>query len=107
MICQGALLHCHTPAGKLEEVMQFIVPMAHRVAAMNGCHQDTGNQGQQQMLYLLQDWFWWLGMAMQMQKVISNCERYIQPRGTHAKAQMQPIIVTAPLELLHIRFHKH
>ena len=35
---QGALYHCHTLAGELEEVLQFVVPMAHQVAAMNGCH---------------------------------------------------------------------
>ena len=54
--------------------MQFVVPMAHRVAAMNRCHTDAGDQCQQQMLYLLQDWFWWPSMARQMQKVISYCE---------------------------------
>ena len=41
---------------------------------------------------------------MQIQKVISNCEQYIQHTGTCTKAPMQPIIVTAPLELLHITF---
>ena len=74
MLYQGALYHHHTPAHKLEEVLWFVVPMAHQVAAMNGCHQDAGHQGQQQMLYLLQDWFCWPGMAMQMQKLISNCK---------------------------------
>ena len=39
-----------------------------------------------------------------MQKAISNCEKCIQHEGTHAKAPMWPIIVTAPLELLHIDF---
>ena len=29
MLYQGALYHCHTPAGKVGEVMQFIVPIAH------------------------------------------------------------------------------
>ena len=43
-------------------------------------------------------------MATQMQKVISNCEQCIQHEGTCAKAPMQPIIVNAPLELLHIDF---
>ena len=38
MLYQGALYHHHTPAGKLEEVLQFVVPKAHWVAAMNGCH---------------------------------------------------------------------
>ena len=101
---QGALYHCHTPARELEEVMQLVVPMAHRVAAMNWCHRDTGHQGQQQILSLLQDQFWWPGMAMQMQRAISGCERCIHHEGTCAKALLQTILVTSPLELLHVDF---
>ena len=71
---------------------------------MNRCQRDTGHQGQQQTLYLLQDKFWWPSMAMQMQKVINNCKQCIQHGDTHAKAPMQPIIFTTPLELLHIDF---
>ena len=41
---------------------------------------------------------------MQMQKVISNCKWWIQHGSTHAKAPIQPNIVTVPLELLHIYF---
>ena len=40
-----------------------------------------------------------------MQKAISRCKQWIQHRGTHAKVPMQPIIVTAPLELLHVDSH--
>ena len=29
MLYQGALYHCYTPTGKLEEVLWFIVPKAH------------------------------------------------------------------------------
>ena len=43
-------------------------------------------------------------MATQMQKMISSCEQCIQHEGTHAKAPVWPIIVAAPLELLHIDF---
>ena len=32
---QGALYHCHTLARELEEALQFVVPMTHRVVAMN------------------------------------------------------------------------
>ena len=46
MLHQGALYHCHTPARELEEALQFVVPTAHRMAAMNGCHRDAGHQGQ-------------------------------------------------------------
>ena len=101
-LSQGALHHHHTPTGKLEDVLQIVVSMAHWVAAMNGCHQDAGHQGQQQTLCRLHDQFWWPGMATQMQKVINNCKWCIQHEGICAKALMQPIIVTAPLELLHV-----
>ena len=43
-------------------------------------------------------------MAMQTQKVISNCKQYIQHGGTRAKAPMESIIVSTSLELLHIYF---
>ena len=56
------------------------------------------------MLYLLQDQFWWPGMAMQMQKAISNCKQCIHHEGTCAKALMQAIIATTLLELLHVDF---
>ena len=35
----------HTLARELEEALQFVVPLAHRLAAMNGCHGNTGHQG--------------------------------------------------------------
>ena len=37
-----------------------------------------------------------------MQKAIRNCEQCIQHEGTYAKAPLQPIIVIASLELLHV-----
>ena len=87
----------HTKGG-LENILWFVVPTAHQLTAMNGCHQDAGHQGQQWTLYLLSEHFWWPGMAIQMQRAISNCKLCIQHEGSHAKAPMWPIFVTAPLE---------
>ena len=101
---QGALYHCHTPAGELEEVLWFMVPKAHWVAAMNGCHKDAEHQAQQWTLCLLHDQFPWPGMATQMQKAINNCKWCIQHEGICSKVTMLPIIITAPLELLHVDF---
>ena len=101
MLYQGALYHQHTPAGELEEVMWFIVPMAQRVVAVNRCHRGARHQGQQQTLSLL---FWWPGMTMQMQKVISDCERCIWLEGARTKASLQTILFTSHLELLHVDF---
>ena len=84
----------------------FVVHIPHGSPSgcMNGNNQDAWHQGQQWTLHLLQDWFWWPGMAMKMQKVISNCKQCIHHESTQAKAPMQPIIATAPLELLHMGF---
>ena len=43
-------------------------------------------------------------MAMWMQKVISGCERCIQHEGAQVKDQLQTILITSPLELLHMDF---
>ena len=43
-------------------------------------------------------------MAMEMQKAISGCDGCIQHQGAHAKALLQPILVTSPLELLQVNF---
>ena len=43
-------------------------------------------------------------MATQMQKIISYCKKCIQHEGTWAKVPMQPIIATAPLDLLYVDF---
>ena len=71
---------------------------------MNRCHRDAGHQGQQQTLSLLQDQFWWHGMAKWMQRVISSCEWCIHHEGACSKPPLQTILVTSPLELLHVDF---
>ena len=43
-------------------------------------------------------------MEVQMQKVISSCERCIHHEGAQVKAPLQAILVTSPLELLHVDF---
>ena len=79
--------------------------MAHWVAAMNGCHQDAGHQDQQQTLYLLQDQFWWPSMATQMQNSDKQLQIMHQTQRHLSESQSaQPIIATAPLELLHMDF---
>ena len=53
MICQKALYLCLMPTGKNEDLLLFIVPKAHQVTALNGCHRDAGHQGHDHTLSLL------------------------------------------------------
>ena len=88
-----------------KKLMWFAVPIAHTVMQpWMGAIGMLGHQGQWQTLSLLWDQFWWPAMAMEMQKVISSCESCIQHEGAQAKAPLQAILVTSPLELLHVDF---
>ena len=73
-------------------------------AALNGCHRDARHQGHDHNLSLLQECFWWPGMAKQMRQVIKTCRRCLQYEGSTPKAPLCPIVATTPLDLLHVDF---
>ena len=104
-IHQKALYLHSMPKGKNESLLLFVVPRAHRVAALNGCHWDAGHQGHDHTLSLLQEDFWWPGMTSQMQLSIRNCACCIQHEGGLPKAPLHCTVATAPLDLLHVDFN--
>ena len=101
---QGTLYLHSTPKGEDEDLLLFVVPKAHRTAALNGCHQDAGHQGHDCMLSLLQEHFWWPGMAKQMRQVIKACRCCLQYEGGNPKAPLCPIVATTSLDLLQVDF---
>ena len=102
VIHQKALYLCTTFKGESEDLMLFVVPRVHWATALNDCHQNAGQQGCNCTLSLLQECFWWPGMASQMQQAIRNCTRCLQHKGSLPKAPLHPIVATAPLDLLHV-----
>ena len=101
---QGTLYLHSTPKGENEDLMLFMVPKMHQTVTLNGCHQDAGHQGHDHTLSLLQECFWWPGMAKQMRQVIKACKCCLQYEGSTPKAPLCPIVATAPLDLLHVDF---
>ena len=81
-----------------------MVPKMHQTATLNGCHQDAGHQGHDHTLFLLQECFWWPGMAKQMRQVIKASKCCLHYEGGTPKAPLCPIVATAPLHLLHVDF---
>ena len=65
-IYQGALYLCLSPKGETKDLLLFVVPKAHWVTILNGCHRDADHQGCDHTLSLLQEHFWWPGMISQM-----------------------------------------
>ena len=64
--------------GENEHLLLFIVSKMHQTATLNGCHQDAGHKGCDHTLSLLQECFWWPGMAKQMRQVIKACKCCLQ-----------------------------
>ena len=103
-VLQNTLYLCSKPKGENEDLLLFMVPKTHWTAALNGCHRDAGHQGCDHTLSLLQEHFWWPGMAKQMTQVIRACKHCLQYEGGTPKAPLCPIVATAPLNLLHVDF---
>ena len=108
--CHNFVIHqkvfylCMAPKGKSEDLMLFVVPKVHWVTTLNGCHWDAGHQDHDHILSLLQECFWWPGMASQVQQAIRNCTSCLQNEGSLPKASLHPIVAAAPLDLLHVDF---
>ena len=83
---QGALYQCSMPKGETEDLLLFMVPKAHCVAALNGCHSDVCHQGSDCTLSLLWECFWWPGMTNQVQQSIKSCTCCLQLRATFQSA---------------------
>ena len=81
-----------------------MVLKAHWTAALNGSNWDAGHQGHDHTLSLLQEHFWWPGMANLMGQSIRACTCYLQYEGVFPKAPLCPIVATAPLDLLSVDF---
>ena len=92
------------PKGENGDLLLFVVLKIHQTATLNGCHQDTGYQGCDHTLSLLQECFWSPGMAKQMRQVIRVCKYCLQYEGGTPKAPLCPIVATTPLDLLDIDF---
>ena len=78
---QGTLYLCSTPKGENKDLLLFVVPKVHQTATLNGCHRDAGHQGCDHTLSLLQECFWWPGMAKQMRQVIKAGRHCLQYGG--------------------------
>ena len=104
MTVQNDLYLCSMPKGENENLLLFVVPKTHQVAALNGCHCDAGHQGHDCTLSLLQECFWWPGMANQMWQTIRACTHCLHYEGCFPKAPLHPILATFSLDLLPVDF---
>ena len=59
VLSKGLLYISTMPKGELAGVLAYLVPSSQCTMALNSIHLDAGHQGQQRMLALVQECFWW------------------------------------------------
>ena len=100
----GLLYYRYKPKYQIEEVKCFIVPKAHWKTAIDGCHHDAGHQGKKRMESLISDQFWWSGVFEDVNRAVQNCKQCQLYGGREEKAPKLPMMVMAPLQLVHLDF---
>ena len=74
----------------------------HRVIL--ACHDDSGHLGMERTLGLLQERFFWPKMADDVCLHICTCDRCTRFKQPQERSEMQPIMVSYPLEVFHVDF---
>ena len=69
-----------------------------------GCHDEVGHQGRVRTLSLLRERFFWPSMQVEATQHIAKCSRCLKRKSTPQVAPLQPILVSQPLELVHLDY---
>ena len=87
-----------------ENLLQLVLPAAHREVALRGCPDEVGHLGLEHMLDLMCDRFFWPCMAAQAKKHVRNCHLSLTFKARQPKAPLKNIMATHPLELVHLDY---
>ena len=87
-----------------EDVWCFVVPKTHRSVALDGCHHEAAHQGQCHSFSLMQEQFWWPGMAHELKNCVKNCARCKKLEGAPPIAKLKKLPCSSPGEILRIDY---
>ena len=99
LVMKNGLLYQQSKQGQTQEtVLQFVVPQIHRNAALDGCHREAAHQGQSRSLSLMQEQFWWPGMALDLRNCFRKCGHCKKFEATPPVAPLKPLTCSGPGE---------
>ena len=105
LIMKNSLMYRQSKQGQTQEtVLQFVVPQIHRNVALDGCHHEAAHQGQSHSLSLMQEQFWWPGMARDLRNRIRKCGQCKKFEAAPPVAPLRPLACSGPGVLLHVDF---
>ena len=91
--------------GQLQESkFQFVHPKPYWKQSLEACHDNMGHLGIKRTTSLLRDWFYWPSMIEDIEHHINSCPRCLRFKTQPEKAELNPIMATRPLELVHIDY---
>ena len=73
---------------------------------MEGCHDQVGHLGQDRVLDLLRDRFYWSGMHVDVVSYINSCPSCLRRKSQQDKAPLLNIETSQPLEFIHLDYLK-
>ena len=68
------------------------------------CHDDNGHFGMERTLGLLEERFFWPKMADDVCIHVHTCDRCLRFKQPQERSEMEPILVSYPMELVHLDF---
>ena len=87
-----------------EPVAQFVLPKGFICKVILACCDDNGHLGMERTLGLLQERFFWPKMEEDVHMHKHTRERCLRFKQPQEKAEMQPILGSYPMELIHLDF---
>ena len=85
-------------------ISQFVIPKCFIHKVILACHDDNGHLGMETTLRLLQERFFWPKMADDLPIHICTCDRCLRFKQHQEKSEMHPILVSYPMEIVHLDF---
>ena len=89
---------------KEEEYLQFVLPRNFRKQALEACHDEISHLGKNRVLSLLVDRFYWPNMKKDVEEYMQTSPRCLRFKTTNEQAELVLIMVSRPLELIHMDF---
>ena len=104
LFCCG-LLYRKVFDGLLQEnKFQFVFLKPYWKQSLEACHDNMGHLGIERTTSLPRDQFYWPSMIEDIEHHIKSCPRCLRFKTQPEKAELNPIIATRPLELVHIDY---
>ena len=106
LILKQEILYRRTTQVNRRTKLKLVLPPSYRTKAIVGCHDQVGHLGQERVLDLLIDKFYWPGMHIDVASYINSCPRCLRRKSQPDKAPLLSIEASQPLELIHLDYLK-